>query len=69
VCGIRLHFQRIKADGTFDTKDAYAGEWLGVPPTGQTTKLVNDGRRVIGIHIQRGAIVDRFSLVAEGEAK
>lgn len=69
VCGIRLHFQRIKADGTFDTKDAYASEWLGVPPTGQTTKLVNDGRRVIGIHIQRGAIVDRFSLVTEEKEK
>ena len=69
VCGIRIHFQRIKADGTFDTKDAYASEWLGVPPKGQTTKLVNDGRRVMGIHIQRGAIVDRFSLVAEGKEK
>ena len=31
--------------------------------------LVNDGRRVLGIHIQQGAIIDRFSLVAEGEAK
>jgi hypothetical protein len=70
VCGIRLHFQRVKADGTFEAKDAYAGEWLGVPPAeGKATKLVNDGRRVLGIHIQRGAIVDRFALVAEGEAK
>jgi hypothetical protein len=70
VCGIRLLFQRVKADGTFDAKDAYAGEWLGSPPaSGAATKLVNDGRRVLGIHFQQGAIVDRFALVAESEAK
>jgi hypothetical protein len=69
VCGIRLLFRRVKPDGTFDAKDAYAGEWIGVPPTGEATKIVNDGRRVLGIHIQQGAIVDRFALVAEGEAK
>ena len=32
VCGIRLLFCRVKADGTLDTKDAYAGEWIGTPP-------------------------------------
>jgi hypothetical protein len=70
VCGIRLHFQRVKADATFDTKDAYAGEWLGVPPQeGKATMLVNDGRRVLGIHFQQGAIVDRFALVAEEKTK
>jgi hypothetical protein len=70
VCGIRLLFQRVKADGSFDPKDAYAGAWIGVPPAkGEPTKLVNDGRRVLGIHLQRGAIVDRFALVAEGEKK
>ena len=31
--------------------------------------MVMDGRRVLGIHVQQGAIVDRFALVAEGEAK
>jgi hypothetical protein len=69
VYGIRLLFRRVKPDGTFDTKDAYAGEWIGVPATGQATKLVNDGRRVLGILIQQGAIVDRFALVVEAEAK
>ena len=69
VCGIRLLFRRVKPDGTLDTKDAYAGDWIGAPPSGEATKLVNDGRRVLGIHIQQGAIIDRFSLVAEGEAK
>ncbi len=69
VCGIRLLFRRVKPDGTFDAKDAYAGEWIGAAPTGEATKLGNDGRRVLGIHIQQGAIVDRFSLVMDGEKK
>jgi len=33
------------------------------------TKVVNDGRRVMGIHMQQGTIIDRFALVVEGEAK
>ncbi|CAN0358127.1 unnamed protein product, partial [Phaeothamnion confervicola] len=70
VCGIRLLFQRVKEDGTFDATDAYEGEWIGVAPgKGDPTKLVNDGRRVVGIHVQRVAIVDRFALVAIGKAK
>ncbi len=69
VCGIRLLFRRVKKDGTFDDTDAYAGEWIGTPPSGEATKLVNDGRRILGIHFQMGAIVDRFSLVVADEAK
>jgi hypothetical protein len=69
VCGIRLHFRRIKPDGTLDAKDAYKGDWIGVAPTGEVTKLGNDGRRVLGIHFQQGAIVDRFALVVEAEEK
>jgi RNA polymerase sigma factor (sigma-70 family) len=70
VCGIRLLFQRVRADGTFDAKDAYAGQWIGSPPlNGTATKLVDDGRRVMGIHVHMGAIVDRFALVADTDAK
>jgi hypothetical protein len=70
VCGIRLLFQRVKADGTLEPKDAYAGEWIGAPAdSGAATKLVGDGRRVVGIHFHQGAIVDRFALVVDGEAK
>jgi hypothetical protein len=71
VCGIRLQFQRVTKDGTFDAKDAYNGAWCGAPPPAgaEVAKLANDGRRVMGILIQRGAIVDRFALVVDGEAK
>jgi hypothetical protein len=69
VRGIRLLFRRVKPDGTLDAKDAYAGDWIGAAPTGEATTLGNDGRRVLGIHFQQGAIIDRFSLVLEGAAK
>jgi hypothetical protein len=69
VNGLRLLFRRVKPDGTLDEKDAYAGEWIGVAPAGKATTLVNDGRRVLGIRIQRGAIVDRFALVVEAPEK
>jgi hypothetical protein len=69
VFGIRLLFRRVKSDGTLDAKDAYTGAWIGTPPTAEATKLVNDGRRVLGIHIQRGAIIDRFALVVAAEEK
>jgi hypothetical protein len=35
----------------------------------EPTKLGNDGRRVLGIHFQQGAIVDRFALVVEEKAQ
>jgi hypothetical protein len=69
VLGIRLLFCRVKADGTLDMKDAYSGPWMGTPAGGKAVTLVNDGRRVLGIHFKTGAIVDRFALVAENKTK
>ncbi len=63
VYAIRLLFRRVKPDGSLDAADAYAGEWIGTPPAGEAKTLVNDGRRVLGIHIQQGAVIDRFALV------
>ncbi len=63
---IRLLFRKVKPDGTLDASDAYAGEWIGTrPASGAPTTLVNDGRRVMGIHIHSGAVVDKFALVVE----
>jgi hypothetical protein len=63
---VRVLFCRVKPDGSLNTADRYKGEWIGKPPPpGKIQTLVNDGRRVAGIHIQSGAIVDRFSLVVE----
>jgi hypothetical protein len=68
--GVRLLFRRVKKDGTLDLKDFYSGEWIGVAPTqGEATKVVDDGRPVIGIDVLSGAIVDRFALVVEPKEK
>jgi hypothetical protein len=69
LAGIRLLFGRVKPDGTVDPKDGYAGEWLGTPPEGKATPLVNDGRPVLGIRFGYAAVVSRFSLVAGEKAK
>jgi len=63
VYAIRLLFRRVKPDGSLDAVDAYAGEWIGTPPPGEAKALANDGRRVMGIHLQQGAVVDRFARV------
>src|SRR5262249_14712948 len=63
VVGIRLLFQKVKPDGTFNPKDAYAGEWIGTAPKDEPTKLVDDGRRVTGIHFFLAAVIQEFSLV------
>jgi hypothetical protein len=63
VYAIRLLFRRVKPDGSLDAADAYAGEWIGTPPAGEPKTFANDGRRVMGISYQSGAIVDRFALV------
>lgn len=63
VYGIRPMYRRVKPDGSLDAADAYAGQWIGTPPAGQPQTLANDGRRVIGISYQSGAVVDRFALV------
>ncbi len=71
--GVRLLFARVKSDDTLDMKDSYAGEWIGSPPDEgkKATTLVNDGRRVMGIHFHAhsGAYIGKFALVAEGKAK
>jgi len=71
--GVRLLFARVNPDDTLDMKDSYAGEWIGSQPDEgkKATTLVNDGRRVIGIHFHahQGAYIGKFALVADGEAK
>jgi hypothetical protein len=63
VYGIRMLYRRVRPDGMLDAKDAYAGEWIGAPPVGPPTVLVNDGRHVIGMNCQNGAVIDRVALV------
>ena len=55
---------RLRTDGSLDLKDTYSGGLLGYKgPTSQI--LVKDGRKVLGIHLRQGAILDGLALVAE----
>jgi hypothetical protein len=62
---LKLTYFRLRDDGTLDPNDRYESEWLGnttVEGDAETT-LGGDGRPVIGITVQGGAVVNALSLV------
>ena len=64
VDGVKLIYAKQKADGTLDLNYSYTGALLGHP--GPNTKvLAKDGRKVLGIHLRQGAILDGLALVVE----
>ena len=68
VDAIKLHFRKLRADGSLDPSDEYQSEWFGEPSAdAKVTKIEGDGRRVIGIALRRFAVVDSFALVLESK--
>jgi hypothetical protein len=64
VDGIKLIYAKVQADGSLDLKDSYTGALLGYK--GATSQvLAKDGRKVLGINLRQGAVVDGLALVAE----
>ncbi|HEX3316143.1 MAG TPA: hypothetical protein VHR72_14695, partial [Gemmataceae bacterium] len=64
VDAVKLHFRRIKPDGSLDPTDSYEGTWFGAPdPACRTILLGDTGPRVIGIFTRSGAVVDGLALV------
>jgi hypothetical protein len=64
VDSIKLHFRRLRPDGTLDPADSYTSDWFGEPGTqGRIITLGNEGPRVIGIYLRAGLVVDGFALV------
>ncbi|MCI0683737.1 MAG: hypothetical protein L0Y71_16650 [Gemmataceae bacterium] len=64
IDGIKLTYAKIKVDGSLDLKDSYTGALLGYK--GATSHvLAKDGRKVLGIRLRQGAVVDGFALVTE----
>jgi transposase-like protein len=61
----KLHFRKLKADGSLDATDAYTSDWIGpAPENGKGTMLGNTGERVIGANLHRlGAHVSGVALV------
>ncbi len=60
---IKLVFQKLKADGSLDTKDSYTSELIGEVAEGEPQKIETNGKPAIGFHSRWGAIVDGFALV------
>ncbi len=62
--GMKLHFQKLKADGSLDPKDAYTSDLFGEAAS-KTKTIGNDGSKILGINVQQGAIVNAIALVKE----
>ena len=66
VTAIKITFMKLTPDGKLDTKDSYTSPWVGPEETGTTeTALGGDGKKVLGICLYKGAIVDGMALVME----
>ena len=64
VRGVRLVLMKLKEDGTLDPADTHTSAWAGVA-TDSPTKLGGDGRRLLGVHLRQGLIVDAIAAVVE----
>ena len=63
VNALQLVFQRVRADGTLDAADSYDSEWVGFPSDATPQVISSDGKPVIGIKCQQGAILNGLALV------
>jgi hypothetical protein len=64
IDGIKLIYAKVKSDGSLDLKDSYSGALIGYKGR-KSEVLANDGRKVLGIYLRRGAVVDALTLVVE----
>lgn len=69
VNAFQITFMKLKDDNSsLDTKDTYTSEWLGPKQVGiNEVKLGGDGRKVIGIFLNKGAVLDGFALVMDAK--
>ena len=68
IDAVKLHFRRIRPDGSLDPADSYEGPWAG--PTNSAarqTTLGDTGQRVIGVFARIGAVVDGLAIVLEAK--
>jgi hypothetical protein len=66
VNALKLTFYKLKADGGLDPTDKYDGDLLGTKAAGgKEVVLGGDGKRVLGFHCRKGAILNSFGLVLE----
>lgn len=61
VSAVQIIFQRVKPDNQLDPADA----WIGTPSEKEAPTIDGAGKKAIGIHGRRGAIIDAVGLVLE----
>jgi ribosomal protein S27E len=67
VDAIKLHFRRVRPDGSLDPNDVYDSPWFGATDaTARVMSLGNTGARVLGVFTRGGAVIDSVALVLEG---
>lgn len=65
VNAVRVHFVRLRPDGTLDKSDAYLSDWIG-NPAGKTPREIGDGvMRVIGICGRHGTVKNALALILD----
>lgn len=66
VNSVRITFMKLNANGTLDPKDSYTTPWFGPEVSGaKETQLGGDGRKVIGVHLDQGGVLNALGLVLE----
>jgi len=63
VNAVQLVYMKLLPDGRLDAADSYTSDWFGHPGNGTESTLAADGRKVIGIVSQQGAILNGVALV------
>jgi hypothetical protein len=64
---IQITFMKLNADNSgLDTKDSYTSPWQGPEVDGaKETKLGGDGRKVIGVYLHKGGVIQGLALVMD----
>lgn len=65
VDAVRLKYMKVRPDGTLDKNDTYTSDWIGYPGEGAPKVLAGDGRKVIGLHLRQGAVLNALALVTD----
>lgn len=65
VSSLQLVYMKLRDDGTLDPTDKKLSEWLGTEPQGEVTSISGNGKRVIGFHGRRAAVLDAIGLMLE----
>lgn len=69
VDAIQVTFMKLNEDGSaLDSKDSYTSPWLGPEKSGvKEIKLGGDGRKVMGIFMNKAAVLDGIALVMDSK--